>query len=70
MQAINISINIRNKNNSSWNKKSVDEINAKLDIFEEKWNDLEMALSNIKRIEDRGKKGCKNKKSVVNRHGG
>lgn len=52
MHAIKGSINIRNKNYSSWNKKSVDEISATLDIFEEKWNDLEMALSNIFRIED------------------
>lgn len=70
MQAIKSRINIRNKNCSSWNKKSGHEISAKLDIFEKKWNDLEMALSNVFRIEDRGKKGCKNKKCVVNRHGG
>lgn len=52
MHAIKSSINIRNKNYSSWDKKSADEITATLGIFEEKWNDLEMALSNVFRIED------------------
>lgn len=62
MHAVKISINSRNKNYSSWDKKSVNEISAKLDIFEEKWNHLEMALSNISRIEDRGRKDVKIRK--------
>lgn len=48
----------------------MDEINSKLYIFEEKWNELEMELRNVFRIQDRGKQRCNIKKTVVKRHRG
>lgn len=45
-------------------------VNSKLDIFVEKWDELEMALRNIFRIQHRGEERYKNTKCVIKRHGG